>query len=79
MFTSSTPQYRTFLTKQRSLNRLESSADNTPYDADAQAEYLQLLNESNNPQEVIRRYESNLYAKNSRTEIEYVKVCVVHV
>jgi len=55
------------------MKKLESTADDAPYDADAQADYLQQLNESNHPQEVIRRYESNQFAKNPRAEIEYVR------
>ncbi len=57
------------------LDRLESHAEQTPSNAMAQAAYMRKLNEMGQFEEVIRRYDSQHYARNKEVDYEYAQVC----
>ncbi len=59
------------------LDRLESHAEQTPSNAVAQAAYMRKLNEMGQFEEVIRRYDSQHYARNKEVDYEYAQVCWV--
>lgn len=58
------------------LDRLESHAEEDPNNADAQALYMHKLNETGQFDEVIRRYDSQQYARNRQVDFEYAQVCI---
>jgi len=55
------------------FSRLENAAENSPHDPFRQAAYLKALNETNLPQEVVRRVESGAYAENAETKQQYLQ------
>lgn len=56
-----------------SMDRLEFQSEENPDNADIQAVYLQKLNDSRQYDEVIRRYDSQQYARNKQVDYEYAQ------